>query len=304
MESFIRIIKLGYVNFWRNRWLTLAATLLMTLTLTMISVSLVLTLVVKDLADTIRSKIDVTVYFRDDSINDTEITALADRLGRQPNIASTEFVDKTEALTIWNRLPINETIKKPIGPSYNPLPRSIQIKAVNPDDIQSVVTAVELTDEKKIVCTECVSYGKNKDTINKLLSITRFVQRAGLFLSVFFGIIAVVNVLNIIRLTITARSDEIEIMRYVGASNTFIRGPFIIEGMLYGILGTIFTTLFLIIIAKLISGDVDTVFEVFGVNFYGLVMANIWTLIAVQLIIGVILGIIVSWISIKRYLKA
>lgn len=304
MENFIRILKLGYKNFWRNQWLTLAATLLMTLTLTMISVSLVLSLVVRDLADTIRSKIDVTVYFRDDAVTDTEIMALISRIDRQPNVASTEFVDKEDALTIWGRLPINENIKKPIGPSYNPLPRSIQIKATNPDDIQSVVSAVEIADDKQIVCNECVSYGKNKDTIDKLLSITRFVQRAGLFLSLFFGIIAIFNVLNIIRITIVARSDEIEIMRYVGASNAFTRGPFIVEGILYGVLGTVFTTLFLVIISKIISPDVSTVFGGFGIDLYSLVLANLWALVALQLAIGVILGVIVSSISIRRYLKA
>jgi len=304
METFGRIIKLGYVNFWRNRWLTLGATLLMTLTLTMISVSLVLSLVVQNLATTIRSKIDLTVYFRDDAVPDDAILALSGRIKLQPGVADVVFIDKQAALAIWGRLPINDNVKKPIGPSYNPLPRSLQIRSTNPDDIQSVVNGIAASDSQKIVCSECVSYSKNKETVDRLLTVTKFVQRAGLFLSLFFGIIAVFNVMNIIRITISARSDEIEIMRYVGASNAFVRGPFIVEGILYGILGTFFTTAFLVIIAHFVSPYVNSVFSVFGVNFYQLIITNLWQLVAFQLAIGVLLGVIVSYISIRRFLKA
>jgi len=304
METLARIIRLGYNNFWRNRWLTLGATLLMTLTLTMISVSLVLSLVVRDTAATIRSKIDVEIYFRDDSVEDGRILALAKRIEAQPNIAQTNFIDKQEALSIWGRLPINESIKKPITTAYNPLPRSLQVKAKDPDDIQGAVNAIEQADREQLICSECVSYGKNKEAVDKLISITRIVQRTGIFLSIFFGVIAVFNVLNIIRITIIARADEIEIMRYVGASNAFIRGPFIIEGILYGVLGTVITTLFLVIITKIVAPYTLAAFSVLGIDFYRLVVSNLGFLISLQLIIGVVLGVVVSSVSIRRYLKA
>ncbi|MDO8649796.1 MAG: permease-like cell division protein FtsX [Candidatus Berkelbacteria bacterium] len=304
METFQRIVKLGYTNFWRNRWLTLGATLLMTLTLIMISVSLVLSLIVQDLATTIRSKIDLTIYFRDDAVLDSDITALGDRIKLQNGVAEVTFTDKRAALTIWNRLPINENIKRPVGESYNPLPRSLQIRSENPDNIQGLVSTIATQDSQKIICNECVSYSKNKETVDRLLSITRFVQKAGLFLSLFFGIIAVFNVMNIIRITINARADEIEIMRYVGASNAFVRGPFIVEGILYGVLGTIFTTIFLLLIAYLVSSSINTVFVSFGVDFFQLIIVNLWTLIGIQLAIGVLLGVIVSSISVRRFLKA
>jgi cell division transport system permease protein len=304
METFQRIIKLGYTNFWRNRWLTLGATLLMTLTLIMISVSLVLSLIVRDLATTIRSKIDLTIYFRDDAVPDSDITTLGERIRLQNGVAEVTFTNKAAALSIWNRLPINDNIKRPVGESYNPLPRSLQIRTTDPDNIQGLVSTIATQDSQKIICNECVSYSKNKETVDRLLSITKFVQRAGLFLSLFFGIIAVFNVMNIIRITINARSDEIEIMRYVGASNAFVRGPFIVEGILYGVLGTLFTTIFLLLIAYLVSSSINSVFASFGVDFFQLIIVNLWTLIGIQLAIGVLLGVIVSSISVRRFLKA
>ena len=102
METFQRIVKLGYTNFWRNRWLTLGATLLMTLTLIMISVSLVVSLIVRDLADTIRSKIDLTIYFRNDAVSEGDINALGDRVKLQNGVAEVTFTDKRAALTIWS----------------------------------------------------------------------------------------------------------------------------------------------------------------------------------------------------------
>lgn len=303
METFNRILKLGYKNFWRNRWLTLGATLLMTLTLTMISVSLVLSLVVKELATTIRSKIDVTIYFRDDAVTDVTIQDLGKKIESSNGISEVKFVDKSAALVVWNRLPINDDVKKPVGESYNPLPRSLQVRAANPDDVSGLIATIEAADKNKLICSECVSYSKNKETVDKLLSVTRFAQKAGLLLSLFFGIIAVFNVMNIIRITITARSDEIEIMRFVGASNSFVRGPFIIEGILYGVLGTFFTTVFIVGIARIVSPYVDTVFSIFGVDFYQLIVANVWGLIFIQLLIGVLLGVVVSTISVRRFLN-
>jgi cell division transport system permease protein len=304
LETVLRIVKLGLNNFWRNRWLTLGATLLMTLTLTMISVFLLFSFIVRDTAEAIRSKIDVTIYFTDDAVADEKIMALADRIKSQPNIQEVIFVNKKQALEIWQRLPINEDVKKPVSDSYNPLPRSLQVDTTDPDEIQGVVSSIEIADTEKLICNECVSYVKNKDAVNKLVSITRLVQRVGLFLSIFFGIIAIFNVLNIIRITISARSDEIEIMRYVGASNAFVRGPFIVEGVLYGVLGTIITTLFIVLVSQIASGYISITADVLNLSFGAYVLHYIWQIIGFQLLIGVILGVVVSVISMRRYLRA
>lgn len=305
IETFWRIIRLGNNNFWRNRWLTIGATLLMTLTLIMISVSLLFSFIVRDAAEQIRSKIDLTIYFRDDSIVDTRIQSLGEKIDQLDNVAGVKFIDKTAALERWHRLPINENIKEPVNINNNPLPRSLEINTINPDSIESVIISVESLDAENLVCRECVSYFANKDTVNRLLKVTKFVQRAGIFLSIFFGVIAIFNVLNIIRITITARSDEIEIMRYVGASNAFVRGPFVVEGILYGLLGTLITTIFLLIVAVIAAPYLDALtFSVLNSGFYRYVLAHIWTLVSVQLLVGVVLGVVVSVISMRRYLRA
>lgn len=305
METFFRIVRLGYTNFWRNRWLTIGATLLMTLTLIMVSVSILFSFIVQDSAEAIRSKIDLTIYFRDDSVADKDIIKLGDKIKTNDEVLDVKFINKAGALEIWRRLPINENIKDPVNENNNPLPRSLTVDVSDPELIEGIVTKIESQDTQKIICVECVSYSKNKETVDRLVSITKFVQRIGLLLSIFFGIIAIFNVLNIIRITIIARADEIEIMRYVGASNAFVRGPFVIEGILYGVFGTIITTAFLLIVSAILAPYLDTlIYSVLNVGFYQYVSAHIWVIVGIQLIIGVGLGVIVSIVSMRRYLRA
>lgn len=311
METFLRIIRLGHTNFWRNRWLTLGATLLMTLTLTMISVSLIISFIIRDTADAVRSSINLSVYFRDDAVTQERIDTLADRIEKVPNVVGVRFVSKEEALAIFQRLPLSQNIKDPVNSEFNPLPRSLEIETEDVEQLESTVALINEADEEEIICDDCLSYTKNKEIVDRLVASTRTAQQAGWLLSVFFGLIAIFNVFNIIRLTVTARSDEIEIMRYVGASNAFIRGPFIVEGVMYGLLGTAATTLLVPMLAAIISqyqgsGGLTTLGSAAGVlntNFFSYVVDHLGSLVLIQLAIGVLLGIIVSVISIRRYLR-
>jgi len=302
--SFMRVLRLGYRNFMRNNLLTLGATLLMTLTLTMISVSVLMSLIIRDTANEIRSKIDLTIYFTNDAVTDSQITALESRVKGLPSVTSTHFIDKSEALEVFGRLPFDEGIKKPLGVNYNPLPRSLLVDTSQPEKIEELATNITGVDKEKIICESCFSLSNNRDVVNKLVAITNFIRQASIVLSIFFGLIAIFNVMNIIKLTIFTRSDEIEIMRYVGASNMFVRGPFVVEGVFYGLIATLFTTIFLLLAGYLVTLRLSDVNLGYYLNVYGYIVKHLPLLIFVQLGIGLVLGILVSIISMRRYLKA
>ncbi len=312
LETLRRIVTLGYQNFWRNRWLTLGATLLMTLTLTMISVSLLLSFLIRDAAKSIQSSINLSVYFRDDSVADSKVLDLSERIKQIPEVVGVDFISKKQALSIFKRLPISDTTKEFVGNENNPLPRSLEVQTNDFEHINDTVTRIAAVDKDKIICGDCVSYMKSKEIIDKLIASTKTAQQAGWLLSLFFGLIAIFNVYNIIRLTITARSDEIEIMRYVGASNSFIRGPFVVEGVLYGLLGTLATTILLPLLTFVIDryrgggslSSLGSAFSVVNTDLFQYVLAHLGVLISLQLVIGVLLGILVSIISVRKYLKA
>lgn len=292
--------------------MTLGATLLMTLTLAMISISLLISFAIKDTSNKISSKINLSIYFRDDAITDDKIIAFGEELKKIEEVAEVQFINKDKALEIWRRFPINQEIKDPVSQDFNPLPRSLEVRTDNPDDIEPTAASISQADTNKLICGDCLSYGKNKEVVDRLVAGTRTAQQAGWLLSVIFGLIAVLNVFNIIRLTIITRSDEIEIMRYVGASNSFIRGPFIIEGIFYGLFATVITTILVPLLAYLVSqfgsssnlGVVSIAFQLLDANLYQYVLNHLTTLVIVQLAVGVLAGVIVSLISIRRYLSA
>ncbi len=305
LRSLIRIIKLGLKNYWRHSWLTFGATLLMTMTLTMITVFFVLSFLVNDTVRLIKDKIDVAIYFRDDVVEDNAIIDLSKSIKKIDNVKNVEFISKNKALDIFGKLPLDSSIKDPITEDYNPLPRSIIIKTNDPEKIQAMVEKIKLVDNNSLICDTCFSNSaiKNKETEQKLSKFTSLVNKAGLALVGFFIVVAIVNVLNIIGISIRARSDEIEIMRYVGASSGFIQGPFMIEGILYGIFGTIITTVFILLIAKIAQPYFLGAFSIFEINLFNYVWGHIPRLIGIQAIIGVFSGIILSLISIRRFLK-
>ncbi len=185
----------------------------------------------------------------------------------------------------------------------------MEVIITNPDYIEAVRSGIEAADTDKLICSECLSLAQNKETVDRLVRGTKVIQQAGWLLSIFFGIIAIINVLNIIRLTISARSDEIEIMRFVGASNAFTRGPFIIEGILYGVVGTIITSILLpaLVLASLGTAagqGVSNMFSVLGTDALSYIIARLPILIGLQLLLGVGVGVLVSLVSIRRFLRA
>ena len=281
----------------------------MTLTLTMISVSVIVSYVVRDTTNVVRDKIGLSIYFRSDEVPDEKILSLKSRIAVLPEVVEVGFITKSKALEIFRRLPINEDIKQPISKDFNHLPRSLEVRITNPDYIEAVRSAIEAADTDKLICSECLSLAQNKETVDRLVRGTKVIQQAGWLLSIFFGIIAIINVLNIIRLTISARSDEIEIMRFVGASNAFTRGPFIIEGILYGVVGTIITSILLpaLVLASLGTAagqGVSNMFSVLGTDALSYIIARLPILIGLQLLLGVGVGVLVSLVSIRRFLRA
>ena len=296
-----RISKLGLTNFWRNRWLSLASTLVMTLTLLIISLFIILLLVIGAATTRIKAKMDITVYFKD-SAQTEEISDLQQKIAARADVKEVRYVSKEEALEIWNERQKNQRIKELVTPEENPLPRSLAIKAIDPENLNTIADFLLADDFSSMI--HKISYEENKQIIDKLLAITAFVRKMGAVLSIIFIIVSILVILNTIRLTIFTRKDEIEIMRLVGASDRFIRFPFIVEGVLYGflacILAVILMWLVLIFLSPLTTQYLGaTVTE----NMKHFFTSHIWQIFFMQLGVGIIIGIGCSMFSIRKYLK-
>lgn len=317
-----RVLKLGLVNFWRNRWLSLAASLMIMLTLLTMGIFALLNIFVNSTADGLKDRIDLSVYFYENA-TETQIQDLQYKLANRADVKTVKYISKDEAFAEWEARAINSKVKNLITKDENPLPRSLQIKANDPQSLETIASVVSADTYKPYVRE--VSYQKTKDTINKLINLTRFIRRSGWALTVFLLLISLVVIMNTMRLTIFTRRDEIEVMRLVGANNIFIRLPFSLEAVLYGVAGSLLAYLLIAIVmtsfgprmaayfADLASASTNNYFYLIRPYFEAATstgsislfasMGSLWQLFFMQLVIGIIFSVACSMIALRRYLK-
>ncbi len=298
--TFYRITKMSLVSFWRNRWLSLAATLIMILTLITVSFFVSLMLITNRTTESLRDKVDMSVYFNDSTSKD-QITAIQNILLSRGDIKSVDYVSKEKALESWReRNKENDKIRDLISETDNPLPRSLEIKTVDIEDMEKIDSFLSSKDYQSLV--KEISYKKNKMLVDRLVRLTNFIKLAGWAMSLVFVLISILVIYNTIRLTIFARSDEIEIMKLVGASDLYVRGPFIFEGMGYGFIGAIISSVISVFAFRLSVPAAENYLGLSNLNsnYLGI---NLLTIIGLQFLVGLILGIFCSVLAIKKHLK-
>ncbi|MCL5410550.1 MAG: ABC transporter permease [Patescibacteria group bacterium] len=291
---------MSLVSFWRNRWLSLAATLIMVLTLITISFFVSLLLITNRTTESLRDKVDMSVYFNDDTSKD-QITAIQNILLSRSDIKSVDYVSKEKALESWrNRNKDNDKIRDLISDTDNPLPRSLEIKTKKPEDLDKINTFLGSKDYQSLI--KEISYKKNKDLVDRLVKITNFLKISGWAMSLVFVLISILVIYNTIRLTIFARCDEIAIMKLVGASDLYVRGPFVFEGIGYGVLGAIVSSLIFTFTFRLTVPAAESYLGLSNLNsnYLGISLVII---IGLQFLVGLVLGIFCSVLAIKKHLK-
>ena len=269
------------VSLWRNRWLSLASTLVMIITLIIISLFVSLTIVTNKVTTAIKNKIDMAAYM-EDAATDDQVFALRKVLLSRSDVVDVYYVSKKEALRDWQeRNKDNADLRDIITEEENPLPRSLEVKTKTPEDLDSIAKLLSSQDYSPLV--KELSYTKSRDMINRLVRFANFIKISGWTLTIIFVLISILVIYNTIRLTIFARSEEIEIMKLVGATDWFVRGPFIFEGIAYGVAATAISSLLL-----------------YGGGYLGVSFALV---VVLELAVGVLLGMLCSVLAVKKYLK-
>lgn len=306
-RSFFRISKFGLINFWRNRWLSLAATLMMTITLLIISFFVILNLSVSTVSETIKAKLDMEVYFFDDSIKESDILSLAEDLKNQANVKSVHFVSKNEAKANFQNYELDPEVIGQITDEFNPLPRSLKIEVKDPEQINGVANFIKGEKYSKFVCKEmkCLSSNsqENQKTTLKLISTTKFLKKLGWGVGIIFVLVSIMIILNTIRLTIFTRKDEIEIMKLVGANHAFIQLPFVVESLLYGFFATIISVLTITVAVNFANPYMEKYLKIVNLDMTHFLQERIWLIIFLQLLISFLIGMFCSFVSIRKYLK-
>uniref|UniRef100_A0A7C4XIB6 Cell division protein FtsX n=1 Tax=candidate division WWE3 bacterium TaxID=2053526 RepID=A0A7C4XIB6_UNCKA len=302
MITLWRVIKAGFVNFIRNGVLSFASTTIMVLTLLSLSVFLIVNVALTTGIQAIQEKIDISAYI-EDKATESQVVELQNELAGLSEVRSVKYVSKDEALTRYREQNANnKKLLESLEGIENPLPASLEVKVYDPSKLEQVNKIFETDNYKPIV--RKVSYKENKIVIDKLFRATEFIKKVGIFATTAFALIAIIIVFNTIRIAIFSQRDDIEIMKLVGATNWFIRGPFVLEGALYGIIATIISMIALAAILYYTGPSISGYFGGVGSDVTSYLYKNVVLIFFVQLGIGIFIGVVSSWLALRKYLKS
>jgi len=300
-----RIVKTGFQNFVRNLTLAIAAMAVMLITLTIILFSVIANATFNNTIQKITDRIDISVYLKDDVTDDERNKLIADLKGIQ-NIKSVEYVSKDQALEDYKKAnESNLDLLLAISATDNPLPASLRVKPKDPNKIEEIRTFLERGDIKAKQSDETSYSGDRKDAIDKITSATRFLGQAGIVGVVIFTIVSMLIIFNTIRMAIFNRRDELQIMRLLGASTGYIRGPFVVETIIYGVIAGLLS----VVICETLFSVSANAFGASSLGLLDITFANdyfakhFWLILTAQLTIGILIGAASSLIATRRYLK-
>jgi cell division transport system permease protein len=300
LTTLSRIIKYGFTNFWRNGWLSVATLSIIVLALVVFESLIMFSALTNSALNSVQEKIDISVYFKSGAPEDDILNAKKS-LESLAEVKSVEYISKDKALEIFKEKHADDpAISQSIDElTENPLLASLNIKAHDPK--QYAVIAEYLEGSSLRDRFEKITYAQNAIVIDRLSKIIDTAEKGGFLLIAFLAIISVLVTFNTIRLAIYSSRDELGIMRFVGASNSFIRGPYIIEGVIFGILAAVLSTI-IIAPALLFISPYIRVF-VPEMDLWSYFSSHLILLFFYQIIFGVALGTVSSGIATSKYLK-
>ncbi len=287
-------LKQAFLQIGRNKGMSLASVFAITAMMLILGLFFVITVNVNLFSEMLKSEYDEVEFFLEDGTDADEAQAIMDKFENEPGVQEVAFRSKDDAMKIMKqRWGENGYLLDSLGD--NPLPDSVLVTVDSPENASKITEAAEGMDG-----IEDVKY--YKETVEKLTSISDSLQIGALVVMAFLIVVSVVVVSNTIKLTVFARAREISIMKYIGASNWFIRGPFLVEGIIIGIFSALVsagvTYLIYDKIVDIIGTDVMTILSCPMVPATYLAM----NLVAVFAAMGVSIGACGSIISMRRFL--
>lgn len=300
INTFFRHWREGVKSLFRNGWMSFASISAIAISLFILGAFLMLTLNVNHISEQVESDVEISVHL-DVNIQEPEIRSLQNEIGSIPEVQRVIFVSKEQGLEEMKEIFGEEggLILEGYEGDSNPLPDSFIVEVENPENIASVaeqIEAINIGKDPKPIFR--VNYGEG--TVETLFAITRFIRYVGLIIVAGLAFTAMFLIANTIKLTIIARRKEIAIMKLVGATNSFIRWPFFIEGVLLGLIGAGIPISILLGVYSTLDGS-------FRLGLMAIELApmqQISSLIFMLLLsIGLVIGVWGSLLSVRKFLR-
>jgi len=261
--------------------------------------------VLESLLGQIKDKVDINVYFKTDA-NASDIQAVRKALTARPEVKAITYTSADEALAAFKaRHQDNNLIIGSLSEiSTNPLGAVLNIKAKDPSQYESIskfLSTDPVLSPGGSTIIDKVNYNQNKLAIDRLTKIIDMVQKTGFLITILFSILAILVTVNTIRLAIYTAREEIGVMKLVGASNNYVRGPFVIVGIMNGIVATALVMIILYPLTVWVGNHTENFFG--GLNITDYFLSNFFQLFGILLATGIILSVISSFVAVGRYLK-
>ena len=302
MSSFGYFLRESLQGFTRNLSTTLGSIITIFLSLLIIGVFLVAGVMVENLVSSVENEVTITAYVADDA-QQSDIDRVMDSVRGMSDVQSVSFTTKEQALENFSNSISNAEIIEQLD-GQNPLPASIDVELSDPQMVESVAGQIQANSTYQRICEDPENVGDSikygQATVERLFQVTNYVRYIGLALIILLIFIALVFINNTIRLAILARRKEIAIMRLVGASNGFIRGPFLMEGAIHALIGSVLAVVIIQLLRMFAIPRLQSSLQFLSFDVTG----TTYVLIYVALVgAGLIIGLIGSALAMRRYLK-
>ncbi len=300
MRSFGYFLKESLHGFTRNLSTTLGSIVTIFLSLLIIGIFLVGGVVVNNVMSSVENEVSISAFISDDA-SQADIDSVTGYIEGIDGVASVSFTTKDQALENFKATSNSDIVDALDG--QNPLPASIEVELSDPKLVEDVAGQIEENSTFASICgydtpADSLKYGQK--SVEQLFSLTTYVRYIGIALIALLIFIALVFINNTIRLAILARRKEIAIMRLVGASNGFIRGPFLMEGALHAIIGSLLAVVSLEVLRNLALPKLASALKFLAID----VSLNTFALIYLALVVaGLVIGLFGSALAMRRYLK-
>ena len=304
--TFLRMCRYGINNFSRNAWLTIAATAIMTITLLVVFVTLAARNVLLDTVTEIRDKVDMSIYVKTDTSKE-DVEKIENGLrALKKSVRDVRYISPEEARDNFAQTNKGDAgTLNALNEATNEFPGTFRISPVDinkTDELRHFV-ATDPTVKDNIDPDRAPSFaGERRTAIENIGRWVSFAERAGLGASIVFIAISSLIVFNTIRMAIFNRRDEIQMMKLIGADRNFIRGPFVVEAVVYGFIAAVIATALGV---GLLYGSKDTLLN-YGIIIDGtlkVVTVYIGFVLLAMVLLGAVIGIVSSLLATRRYLK-
>ena len=300
-----RIIRSGFISFWRNGFVTLASILIVTVTLFVIGSLIFLNAIMDSSLEQIKSKVDINVYFVT-SAPENQILAMKSSVENLPEVEFVEYISREEAIENFKKRHENDQliIQALEELNDNPLGAHLNIMAKDTSQYESIANFLnnyDATVDGGSSIIDKINFFQNEVAIKKLSKIISSIDGLSFGVVLAFVIISIMIIFNTIRLTIYTSREEISVMKLVGAGNAYVRGPFVVEGIMYGIVSAILALVLLYPLSLWAAPFTESFFG--GTNLFDYYVNNFAQIFIILMFSGMALGGVSSYLAVRRYLK-